>query len=388
MTRTSQTRQVAIIGGGIGGLATAFFLSAEEGVEVTLFERDPRHNAHSSGRSAEILRTAIDDPVTEELALATSELLRDPAAVGLPAYGELADRRGLYVIGNGDEAAPWIERHLANGTAIESSREALRKAAPHFAPKGTRVLHLPSGGRIFGDRLLAALARGALRRGVRILRSSGDALPRIVDGRVVGVELEGDCLPCDSLVIAAGAWSGPMGEAIGAPLPLQTTRRHMWVTPHDPAASQDAPIVWDDSTGFYARPEASTGGVTAWAFSATDLDEHSAGNGSSERHAAYVVSDAARADALAAVREHLPKVEPSLTRAWRGFRDLSPDDRPMLGPDSRVEGLHWCAGLGGHGMTISLAVGQASADAVMGRASALTKSCAVHRFAGLAVAPG
>mgnify|MGYP000324309447 CR=1 FL=1 len=54
----------------------------------------------------------------------------------------------------------------------------------------------------------------------------------------------------------------------------------------------------------------------------------------------------------------------TLEESWSGFRDLSPDDRPILGPDPRVPGLHWCCGLGGHGMTLSLGLGRAAASAV------------------------
>ena len=370
----NRTRHVAIIGGGIGGLATAFFLGAEDGVEVTLFEREPSHSAHSSGRSAEILRTAIDDPVTEALALASATLLRNPATVGLHAPGELVDERGLYILPSLTQEAPWVQRHLKAGAAKETSLDELRKLAPHFAPQAERVLHLSSGGRIFGERLLASLARGALRRGVRIVRSAGDAVPRLEGARVVGVDSRGSHLPCSDLVVAAGAWSRGLGEAMGAPLPLRTTRRHMWVTPSDSEASPDAPIVWDDTAGFYVRPETNVHGHTGWAFSTTDLDEHPA------ERAAYTVSEDVRAKAMAAIRKHLPQVSPGRLRAWRGFRDLSPDDRPVIGADSRVEGLHWCAGLGGHGMTTSLAVGQATADAVLNRESIFVERCAIDRL--------
>ncbi len=383
----SGAKHVAIIGGGIGGLATAFFLGAEEDVEVTLFEREPRHNAHSSGRSAEILRTAIDDPVTEALALATARILHDPTSVGLSATADLADHRGLFVLTEADQDSPWIERHLSAGAARESSRKELHRVAPHFAPHGKRILHLAAGGRIHGDRLLAALARGALRRGVRIQRSTGDAVPRTVDGRIVGVELDGGCAPFDAVLVAAGAWSGPIGEAMGAPLPLRTTRRHMWVTSPDPQAPVDAPIVWDDATGFYVRPDTGQHGATGWAFSATDLDEHRAGSDQEGRRAAYAVAETVKAQALAAAREHLPRVNLTGLRGWRGFRDLSPDDRPIIGADPRVLGLHWCAGLGGHGMTMSMAVGRLAADAVMERRDTLGSQCKVGRFLGVASRP-
>lgn len=378
-------KQIAIIGGGIGGLATAFFLGAEENIEVTLFEREPRHNAHSSGRSAEILRTAIGDSVTEALALSTATALLDPSSVGLRPDPELVDRRGLFVIAGTGQEAPWVERHLRAGAARESSLEELKEAAPHFIPQGRRVLHLASGGQIRGDRLLASLARGAVRRGVSIHRSSGDAVPRILGGRVTGVEVAGRLVPCDALVVAAGAWSGPIGEGLGAPLPLRTTRRHMWVTAPVSRTTSNAPIVWDDASGFYVRPEVHADGSVAWAFSATDLDERLAAANAEERRAAYEIDETAKAAAVTAAGERLVAAPLARLSGWRGFRDLSPDDRPMIGQDPRVEGLHWCAGLGGHGMTTSLAVGKVSADAVMERPGQLVDACRVGRFLGVEI---
>ena len=37
---------------------------------------------------------------------------------------------------------------------------------------------------------------------------------------------------------------------------------------------------------------------------------------------------------------------------------FSPDGKMVLGADLRVEGLHWAAALGGHGMTCAPAIGR------------------------------
>ena len=54
-----------------------------------------------------------------------------------------------------------------------------------------------------------------------------------------------------------------------------------------------------------------------------------------------------------------------VTRLWAGLRTFAPDRRFVLGPDPVNPDLFWVAGLGGHGMTSGLAVGQLAAQAIL-----------------------
>jgi len=46
---------------------------------------------------------------------------------------------------------------------------------------------------------------------------------------------------------------------------------------------------------------------------------------------------------------------------WAGLRTFAADDGFAVGPDPEVPGLWWSAGLGGHGMSASIGVGQLAA---------------------------
>ncbi|MEM6672174.1 MAG: FAD-dependent oxidoreductase [Planctomycetota bacterium] len=361
-------RRIAVVGGGLAGAATAFFLAAERNARVTLVEREPRHDAHGSGRSAEILRVAADDPVTRALALQSSVLLDDPASIGLEVHAPLVDRRGLFVV-SGPDAPAWAAPLVDAGAAERTSVDELRARAPHFTPTGSNVHWLPGGGRVHVARLLPALVRGAVRRGAAIARTAGEARV-VVDGTAVrGVSAPGVApIEADDVVVAAGAWTRETAASLGLSLPLRPTRRHACVTAPDPALDPRAPIVWDDVAGFYARQESG-----AWCVSACDVTDVDP----AERPR-YAPSEGALARVRELVARHLGDF--AIARSWSGFRDLVPDDRPILGPDGRVEGLHWCAGLGGHGVTLSLAVGRAAAEAVLGRPDDLAQACSRARF--------
>jgi glycine/D-amino acid oxidase-like deaminating enzyme len=64
-------------------------------------------------------------------------------------------------------------------------------------------------------------------------------------------------------------------------------------------------------------------------------------------------------------------------RAWAGLRTFAPDRRFVIGPDPRLRGFAWCAGLGGHGVTTAVAVGEALADLAIDGRTGLVEAASV-----------
>ena len=72
-------------------------------------------------------------------------------------------------------------------------------------------------------------------------------------------------------------------------------------------------------------------------------------------------------DLAVKTRKWLPRMaEAGAAHFWAGMRTFAPDDRFVVGPDPRLEGLHWAAGLGGHGITCGAAVGNLAASWLAG----------------------
>ena len=348
--------RLVVLGGGIAGLASAWFAASLSELEVVVVEREPRHDAHSSGRSAEIQRIAIPDPVARELAVATDAIYANPEGSGFPGDLALVDRVGL-VVGH-PAAEPKWRRDLEGRVEMQplSAHEAAR-LAPHTSLAAPHATWFPTAGQVNAPRLLATLARSCAARGVRFLRSSGEARIEVEAGRVSGVAPErGASIPAARVINAAGAWARKVGAAIGAPVPLRPTRRHMLAFARDarPAAP---PVVWDDAAGLYVRARGDR-----WLVSPCDVEDAApAGRGG------YAID----ADIVERTRDRLTLFAPALADAplvdaWSGYRDLTPDDRPVLGRDPRVQGLSWCASFGGHGMTLGLAAGRSAARAALG----------------------
>jgi D-arginine dehydrogenase len=169
------------------------------------------------------------------------------------------------------------------------------------------------------------------------------------------------------VILAGGPWANALAVEAGLPpLPLRPCRRHLAVLERrgwglDPGW----PFVWHRTAGFYLRPE--SGGLLVCA---CDVEDHPPADvGPSEAGIAALTERSL---------EMLRDAEGALLRtAWAGLRTLTPDHHFVIGPDPALPGLLWVAGLGGHGMTTSAAVGELVAA---GRDDAVTRALAPARF--------
>jgi len=81
------------------------------------------------------------------------------------------------------------------------------------------------------------------------------------------------------------------------------------------------------------------------------------------------------------IERYIPALsDVSISRGWAGFRTLTPDGRFVIGWDPKVEGLFWVAGLGGHGVTTSSAVGALAVDLMLGGPEKKSPAFAPDRF--------
>ena len=61
--------ETLIIGGGVAGLSTAYFLGQSGERSVLVLEQEKSLGGHASGRNAGMLRQALSDPVLAQLAV-------------------------------------------------------------------------------------------------------------------------------------------------------------------------------------------------------------------------------------------------------------------------------------------------------------------------------
>jgi glycine/D-amino acid oxidase-like deaminating enzyme len=360
-----------VVGGGFAGLSTANALWRRGVTDIVVLEQEAIPAFHSSGRNAAILRRLIEEPTTLALGRAGHAAL---SALREEDGSPLVKRTGGLLIGD----APFLDRMATLSAsapelgAVRMSRDEVLAKVPTLAGATfAGGLHVGSDGVVDIHGLIRAFL-APMRE--RFFPNTPVIGVGVEGGRVTSVTTERGTIATARLVIAGGFGSNHVARLAGlTPLPFLPVRRHLFVTAPTDLVPRDTPWVWNGSAGYYFRPEGA--GLLLCACDATPWRDDQPFDPPVDPNAREAL-----ADKLMAEVPRLAEVRP--TRGWAGLRVLTPDDRFVIGPDPRLDGLTWVAGLGGHGMTTACAVGELGADLVLGEAS----SGLVHLAAALSPA--
>lgn len=366
------TADAVVIGGGMVGVATAFWLS-RAGLDTVLLEMRSDLGSLTSAQSIESFRAQFTEPAMAELAQGSIRMLESFAEiVGIPDYDISLRHTGyLFVtddpglVGSMQQA---VAKHHALGVTDSEflSAAEIRARFPYISEQATAATFRQRDGQFSSHAAIHGFAKGSTARFLLNTRATGIRQDsRGVSGVEIGNHPRGtqDGVIATRLVVnAAGPFAGVVGHMLGLDLPLQPMRRQkVYITPK-PQIPQDAPLVIDVVRDVYWRPE--TGGAfIAW----VDPD-----------------------DRIREPSEHLPtdwefpaivleKLIP-LTPFWETICDnlkrgdvmlsagqyvYTPDDQPLIGPVPEVPGFYLNCGYWA-GVMLGPAAGQRVADLATG----------------------
>ena len=355
-TSHHRSAEVVIIGAGLAGAATAFFLTQRAVRNVLILEQESMPGAHASGRNAAMVRQVVPDPDVAALARAGADFIR--RADYTPHGSVLYEQNGSLLLGVGPDWEGLCRdagRAREAGTSVEclSPAEAMQRVPVLRNVQLDGAVWCASDGVVDVAALLDTFLTGAKERGARLHTDCRVTGFEIRSGHIAGVRTQKGPIDTNVVVNAAGAWAGEFGRLAGAaPMPLTSYRRHLFATGPLDWVVRRWPFVWDISHHLYFRPE--SGGLllspcddTAWPPEIPPVDP-------------------ALAELLAErVADHFPALATiPIQRAWAGLRTFAADRRPVIGWDPTLNGFFWVAGLGGHGVTVSGSVGLRAAELV------------------------
>jgi D-amino-acid dehydrogenase len=399
-----KTVEIAIVGAGIVGLATALRL-AGEGREVLLIDPNEPGSGASFGNAGTIAEYACmpvgnpgvlralpnlllnpDSPfalrwaalfqlapwlirfvrqslpsATRANALALAGLL----AEALPAWGEMVQEAGLQDLlrRNGclylyrresDLAASAGGRALRAELGIHEellTAEQVALLEPALAMAGAQGLYFPDSINVSNPKaIMQRLVAAVTARGVGLAKAKVAHLSVIASGvRLTGPDID---VTTRKVVIAAGAWSRSLAMQAGDRIPLETERGYHLEFP-TAAPLLNRPVC-PVELGFYMTP----------------MEGRLRVAGTVELGGLTAPADPRR---LALLNRGVRQFFPDLGRPsseWLGFRPSLPDSRPVIGPSSRSPGVIHAFGHGHLGLTLAPITARLVADVIAGRGDA------------------
>ena len=397
---------VVIIGAGVIGIATAWFL-AKDGVSVLVCEKG-RVAGEQSSRNWGWIRQQGRDAAELPIVMDSINIW---AGLGAEIDTDVGfERTGvLYLAETEKELAAherWLsvaEQHQLDTRLLSSAEvDKLISGKPGQFCGG---LYTPSDGRAEPFVAVPALAKASQRRGCSIRENCAVRCLDIQAGRVAGVVTEHGQVRAAAVVCAGGAWSSLFAANEGIRLPQLTVRSTVARTSATADFFPGAAAAND-----IALRRRQDGGYTV---AASGLNEHLIGADSfryflqflpalkasraflrlragaglisrlrpqrrwnadeiSPFEATRVLNPAPSPAAVRQMHERLDARFPTLKgikfeEAWAGMIDVTPDVVPVMDEVAQCPGLYLATGFSGHGFGIGPGAGKVMAEMVQGK---------------------
>jgi glycine/D-amino acid oxidase-like deaminating enzyme len=339
--------RVVICGGGVIGASTAYFLS-RRGAEVVVVERREVACAASGRSGAFLARDWSAGTLLDAMARRSFDLhALLPDEIGGHWGFHRLDTYGGFAVGVQDARRhrPADVEWLADGVIIGGSLGS---------PLTTAVIH-PAA-------FTTAMMRAAQGLGAELRRGAVTGVVRRVGGAIVeGVEVDGEFLRGDAVVIAMGPWS--LLAAAWLPLPgVFADKGHSIVFDTGTAGPTDALFLeYQEPSGVLLEPE-----VFPRADGTTYVTAGSS-RGALPLDPAHVAPDPGGIERLQEVCGRLSPVlaEARVIARHASYRPVTLDNLPLIGRVPGVAGGYVATGHGGWGMLNAPATGEAVAELII-----------------------
>jgi D-arginine dehydrogenase len=363
-----------VVGAGMAGASLAAALAST--ARVALIEAEQHPGFHATSRSAALFAPNYGSPIFRALTRASAAFLRSPPESFSPQ--PLLRMRGALYLARLDQLER-LEATLREMRAADGSIEMLSVAAalakvPRLRPEYLAAAVHESD---VYDIDVAALLQGFVRRGkaLGVRQYAGvRCTAALWQGNAWHVPVSGETLSAPVLINAAGAWADALAIACGAtPLGLRALRRTAALIDAPHGVTVDAwPAVFDVDEQFYFKPDASR-------LLISPAEEEPLPPGD------VYADDLMVATAIERIESVLDIEVRRVGHSWAGLRTFAPDRNPVIGFDTRVPGLFWCAGQGGYGIQSAPACAQLAAALAQGLA--VPAAIAAHGVTAEAVSP-
>lgn len=349
---------VVIIGGGLHGLATAYYLAKNHGItDIAVIEKG-YIGSGGSGRNTSILRSNYLTPEGVRFYDRSLQLYEDLS--GELNFNLMFDQMGHMSLAHDDgglRTMRWrAEVNKAQGvdsTIIDP--DEIAELVPYMdVSKDTRypilgALYHPPGGTIRHDAVVWGYARAAHEMGVHVIQHTDVTGIDVEDGKVTGVQTTQGNIATETAVNATAGWSSLVSDMAGVRLPVTTSPLQAAVT--EPVKPFLGTVVVSGTLHVYVSQ--TDRGELVFGASVDPFTSYSM-RGSLEFVEGLATNVISLMPPLAKLR---------LLRQWAGLCDMTPDFAPIMGK-TEVDGFYVDVGWGTYGFKAGPVAGESMAELI------------------------
>jgi len=320
--------EVVVVGGGIQGLACAYYLAKRGLRDVLVIERG-YIGCGASGRNTAIIHARYTSPAWINL-IRESIRLYETLSVELDFNVMFSQRGSLLLAHSEDDLALYAESvKLQNSLKIPSKIISLSEIQDLVPDLNTDDvvggLFQPDAGTVRHDAVVWGYANAAKKMGVDVEMFTELKGVRLEEGRIKSaITTRGD-VNTRIIVNAAGPFGRNIADWVGVKLPNESYRLEAFVT--ESLKPFLDPIVTSKKYGFYCNQ--------------TDRGEFLASGETGRQPSLSTRSSTEKIYEFCKAAVYLfPRLKHArMLRQWAGSFDVTPDYAPLLGPVNTVEGF-------------------------------------------------
>lgn len=366
---------VVIVGGGVHGLAAAYYLGQRGVRDVAVLEKSYL-GAGGSGRNTAIIRSNYRTP--EGVAFYDESVKLYEALSARLGFNVLFSQQGHLTLAHTDSAIVGLRvRAEVNQLGGVPSRLVWRDEIAKLVPAMDcsdrprypvlAALYHPPGGIIRHDAVVWGYARGADRYGVHIHPFTEVTGIDVADGRVIGVRTTRGNVKTAAVLNATAGFCSTIATMVGLRLPITTHPLQAFVT--EPLKAFLDKVIVSSNLHVYV--------------SQTDRGECVIGS-EIDPYPSY--SHRSTLPFLESTAQHTLELFPCLKhvrvlRQWAGICDMTPDYSPIMGEVPGIRGFYLDVGWGTYGFKAGPVAGRRMAELIAtGRTPDLIKPFSITRF--------
>lgn len=338
---------VAVIGGGIVGVATAYYLAKSGRKNIIVLEKNSVCSG-STGRCGAGIRAQWGLELNCRMALASLDIfehLEDELGMDIGL-----NQGGYLLVAYHDSELNQFKKNieLQHRLGIKTKMIGLseaREICPGLAGEDAVgfTYHARDG---HADPFLTTFAykENAKTAGVKFFKNTKVTGLKIESGEIKSVETDRGVIGCGQVINCAGAWAQDIARMAGVVLPNWAERHEILIT--EPVDRGVCPPMLMSFSGNYYIQQRPHGSIIA---------------GESPAHEpklGYTCTEHSLNRLAETITKMLPCAEGvRVVRQWSGYYDMTPDAAPILG-ETDVKNFYHSTGFSGHGFMLAPVAGK------------------------------